>query len=215
MFSGITQGLYPIAWLTSKPGLTHYQVALDNQRAAGLQVGASVAIDGVCQSVTCLNRQGKQVIVSFDAIEETLSRTTLASLKVNQWVSVERSLRFGDEIGGHLLAGHIIGTGTIKERSDSTNNLSLTISCPAEWMPCILPKGFIAVDGSSLTVGDIDAAGSFQVHLIPETLRLTNLGNKQIGDQVNIELDQQTQAIVASVQRVLASQGVIGSTLSI
>jgi riboflavin synthase len=139
----------------------------------------------------------------FQVVAETLERTTLGALEVGSVVSVERSYRVGDELGGHELAGHIIGTGCITEVRREGGRHDLRVGVPREWMKYIFPKGFIAVDGSSLTVGDTDPAGSFALHLIPETLRLTKFGSKGVGDRVNIELDARTVAIVDTVERVL------------
>ena len=121
-------------------------------------------------------------------------------------MSIERSLCYGDEIGGHEVAGHVIGTARIVAVTLAENNFSLTIACPDAWMKFIFPKGFIAVDGSSLTVGDVDSRGTFTLHLIPETLRLTNFAHKRVGDLVNIELEHRTQTIVTTVERVLREQ---------
>ena len=121
-------------------------------------------------------------------------------------MSVERSIRIGDEIGGHTVAGHVIGTGSVQQIRDDGHDVGLRIAIPASWMKYVMPKGFIAIDGSSLTVGETDRSGWFDVHLVPETLRLTNLGGKRAGDRVNIELDPQTVAIVDTVERVLAER---------
>jgi riboflavin synthase len=199
MYSGITCGLYEVVQLEKKPGLIIYVVKLNSELATGLKIGASVSIDGVCQTVVAIDGDR----VTFNAMQETLDKTTLCDLYQGRQVSVERSLRYGDEMGGHEIAGHVIGTATISEIKSAENNLIMTLRCPKEWMKYILMKGFIAVDGSSLTVGAVDPAGAFTIHLIPETLRVTNFANKKIGDRVNIELDQRTQAIVATVERVL------------
>ena len=121
-------------------------------------------------------------------------------------MAVERSARVGDEIGGHDVAGHVIGTGEVAEVVEEGETRSLRIAVPSEWMRFILKKGFVAVDGSSLTVGEVDPTGSFWIHLIPETLRLTRLGDRQPGDRLNIELDARTVAIVETVERVLAER---------
>ena len=118
----------------------------------------------------------------------------------------------GDEVGGHEVSGHIRGTGTVVSRSAEGHELDVEIEVPAEWMAYILVKGFIAVDGSSMTVGRTQqegARGSFFIHLIPETVRLTKLGAKPVGAKVNIELDPKTVAIVDTVERVLAQRGLI------
>ena len=203
MYSGITRGLFPVVHVERAPGLVRYRVALGPALSSGLELGASVAIDGVCQTVTAL--EGDEV--SFDAIQETLDRTTLDALAVGREVSVERSLKMGDEMGGHDVAGHVIGTGEIAEIAREGHDVALRVRVPGDWMRFILPKGFVAVDGSSLTVGETDEE-SFWLHLIPETLRLTNFGRRAVGDRVNVELDPRTVAIVETVERVLAARGI-------
>jgi len=202
MYTGITRGTFPVAHVERSRDLLRYGVELGDELLAGLERGASVAIDGVCQTVAAIDGR----VVRFDAIRETLDRTTLGELAVGMRVSVERSYRIGDELGGHELAGHVIGTGSIASARHEGDLHSLRIAVPTAWMKYVLPKGFIAVDGSSLTVGDTDPAGAFEVHLVPETLRLTNLGRKPQGARVNIELDARTVAIVDTVERVLASR---------
>jgi riboflavin synthase len=205
MYTGITRGTYPVVRVERRPDLLRFTVRLEAALVAGLERGASVAIDGVCETVAGID--GHEV--AFDAIRETLDRTTLGELAEGRLVSVERSYRIGDELGGHELSGHVIGTGNIEEARHAGDVHTLRIGVPAAWMKYILVKGFIAVDGSSLTVGETDVqgnAGAFHVHLVPETLRLTNLGQKRVGDAVNIELDARTVAIVDTVERVLAER---------
>jgi riboflavin synthase len=200
MYSGITSGLFQVIFVEKKPELVTYTVRFSPELSLGLTLGSSVAIDGVCQTVVGINHTD----ITFDAIKETLNCTTLNTLFVGRWVSVERSLRYGDEIGGHEVAGHVIGTASIVAKNFIENSLVLTVKCPQAWMKFILPKGFIAVDGSSLTVGEVDVKeGTFKLNLIPETLRLTSFPKKNVGDWVNIELDHRTQAIVMTVERVL------------
>ncbi len=203
MFTGITRGTFEVTSTERRPGLLVYAVALPEAMREGLQIGASVSIDGVCQTVVELAAHG----VVFEAIQETLDLTTLDRLEKGQMVAVERSARVGDEIGGHDVSGHVVGTGTVAARSEAGEGLDLTIEVPPAWMKYVLHKGFIAIDGSSLTVGERDAAGGrFELHLIPETLRLTNLGRRAPGDAVNVELDPRTVAIVDTVERVLAER---------
>jgi len=202
MYTGITRGTFPVVQLDRKPDLLTYQVELPEELLEGLECGASVSIDGVCQTVVSIENRR----VRFDAISETLGLTTLGDLKKGQPVAVERSSRVGDEVGGHDVAGHVSGTGTIISRKVEGNVWDLQIQVPEAWMRYITTKGFIAIDGSSLTVGERDPEGSFWIHLIPETVRLTNLGEKKEGDRVNIELDARTVAIVDTVERVLAER---------
>lgn len=197
MFTGITQGLFPVKTLVKREGLLHYTVVLNENLMKGLKQGASVAIDGVCQTVISING----LEIGFDAISETLSKTTLSELSINKKVSVERSVCLGDEIGGHEVSGHVFETGKIIAKKNTDNNLCLTIQCSDKCFTFIKSKGFIAVDGSSLTVGVVNKAeNSFEVYLIPETLRLTNFANKNVDDHVNLEPDMKTMILVEAVQ---------------
>jgi riboflavin synthase len=205
MYSGITRGVFPVVALEQRAGATHFSVELTAELVRDIGIGASVSIDGVC--LTVVEHEGQRL--SFDAIEETRSLTTLSDLRLGRGVSVERSCRVGDELGGHDVYGHVIGTGSIVAARRVGEQLDLTIEVPAHWMKFILHKGFVALDGSSLTVGEVrphPPRGSFDVHLIPETLRVTNFAHKQVGDRVNVELDARTVAIVETVERVLAER---------
>jgi len=205
MFTGITRGTFPVVHVEREPSLLRFAVDL-GEYARGLELGASVSIDGVCQTVVALEGD----VVRFDAIQETLDKTTLDTLVVGRRVSVERSARVGDEIGGHDVSGHVTGTGRVAHVRHEGHDVSLTIEIPRAWTKYVLPKGFVAIDGSSLTVGEVvedGEVGRFSLYLIPETLRLTNLGDKRVGDRVNVELDPRTVAIVATVERVLAARG--------
>ncbi|MDG2050881.1 MAG: riboflavin synthase subunit alpha [Myxococcota bacterium] len=202
MFTGITRGTFEVTRIDKAPDLLTFEVDLGENLSAGLEIGASVLIDGVCQTVTGI--AGPRV--RFQAIRETLDRTTLGDLVEGGRVSVERSARVGDEIGGHDVSGHVTGTGCVSQVRREGDVCDVRIEVPDAWMKYILFKGFVAVDGSSLTVGERSETGSFTVHLIPETLRLTLLGDKAVGDRVNVELDPRTVAIVETVERVLAQR---------
>ncbi len=168
----------------------------------GLEPGASVAHNGCCLTVTAIDGE----VVSFDLIAETLRLTNLGRLQAGDAVNVERAARFGDDIGGHSMSGHIICTASVSEVLVSPDNRTLWFTLPHELMKYVLKKGYIGVDGCSLTIGDVRDDG-FCVNLIPETLQRTLLGVRQVGDVVNIEIDPQTQAIVDTVERVLAARG--------
>jgi riboflavin synthase len=202
MYSGITRGVFPVTSVERREGVLKLSVELPAQLLRDVELGASIAIDGVCLTVVdCTASQ-----VSFEAIQETQDLTTLGTLVPGRLVSVERSCRIGDELGGHDVFGHIRGRGEVVRTATIGGQLDLTIQVPPSWMKYILEKGFIALDGSSLTVGKVDAAGRFDVHLIPETQRLTNFARKSVGDFVNVELDPRTVAIVDTVERVLAER---------
>ncbi|MGD9592232.1 MAG: riboflavin synthase subunit alpha [Candidatus Berkiella sp.] len=201
MFTGIVQTSAPISFVEHTPGLTRYAISLTAQMLAGLKIGASIAINGACQTVVAI----KDNDVFFDAIAETLRCTNIPTFNVGTMVNVERSAKFGDEIGGHLLSGHVIGTALISNKIVNQGEHILTFSCSPTWMKYILYKGYIAINGASLTVQEVSDKGSFSVHLIPETLRITTFSQAQEGDIVNVEIDSQTQAIVDTVQSVLAN----------
>ena len=204
MFTGIVQGAYPLAGLMKKPGLSQLAMQLDENLVEGLAIGASVALNGVCMTVTAID--GTRV--SFDAMQETLSLTTLGQLHEGQMVNVERSATQNAEIGGHIVSGHIDGTAALVERLDTENNCTMTFQLPPGLVKYVFKKGFIGLHGCSLTVATMDkASGRFSVCLIPETLRATNLSALREGDVVNIEVDRQTQVIVDTVERVLAERG--------
>ncbi len=201
MFSGITQGLFPVSLLLKREGLFRYAIDLNENLIKDLKVGASVAIDGVCQTV--VNIDG--LTVSFDAMSETLAATTLGALDIDKKVSVERSLRLGEEIGGHEVAGHVFEQAIIIGRRELTDHVSLSIQCSDGCFAFIKPRGFVAIDGSSLTVAALSKKSkSFEVYIIPETLRVTNFVNKGVGSRVNLEPDMKVVALVEAVQASLA-----------
>lgn len=201
LFTGIVQGKASIVAKEPKgTDFVSFDIELPHGATDGIAIGASVAINGTC--LTVVSHDGNSL--RFDLIEETLRRTNLGTLRVGSSVNYERSARYGDEVGGHTVSGHIHTTAIIKRLDQSENNrrIQFTLEQP-EYIKYILPKGFVAVDGCSLTVGEVENDG-FSVYLIPETLRVTVLGDKKEGDVVNIEVDAQTQAIVDTVERVVA-----------
>ena len=199
MFTGIVQGLARVEAVAEEPGLSRVRVALPDGRAAGVQIGASVAINGTCLTVTRIDGD----VLSFDIMAETLRATNLGGLKAGASVNFERSARVGDEIGGHTVSGHVHATAAIVKVEETPNNRRVVFELPDERLiKYILPKGFVAVDGCSLTVGEVEGR-TFSVYLIPETLRVTVFGFKGVGDSVNVEIEASTQAIVDTVERVV------------
>ena len=179
-----------------------HTVELPEDMAGGLQTGASVAHNGCCLTVT--EADGRTA--RFDLMAETLDKTNLGRLKAGDLVNLERAARFGDEIGGHVMSGHITATTEILRIERTEHNTTMHFALPAALKPYILPKGFVGLDGCSLTIGSV-GEDSFCVHLIPETLRRTLFGTRQAGDTVNLEIDPQTQAVVDTVGRILAAKG--------
>ncbi|MBS9404165.1 riboflavin synthase subunit alpha [Halomonas sp. TRM85114] len=205
MFTGIVQGTAEIVAIEEAEAFRTHIVAMPEALRAGLAPGASVSHNGVCLTVTAF--EGERV--RFDLMRETLRVTNLGALKVGDRVNIERAARFGDEIGGHAMSGHVIAMAELVEIDEAPNNRRLWFELPRELGHFLFDKGYIGVDGISLTIGEVrqhDAAHGprFSVNLIPETLARTVLADRKPGDRVNIEIDPQTQAIVETVERVLA-----------
>lgn len=200
MFTGIVQGMAPIVALEQLPGLSRITVELPEGVDQGLAIGASIALNGVCMTVTAF--EGRKV--SFDAMDITLQLTSLGGLAPGDRVNVERSAKQGDEVGGHIVSGHVDGMAEIVAVEPSENNQRVTYQLPESAMIYLFNKGFISLDGCSLTIAAIDKGkAQISVSYIPETLRVTSHGIKQVGDKVNFEIDRQTQAIVDTVKSLL------------
>lgn len=200
MFTGIIQDQASVIAIHDKKHFRTITMKYSEKLLHQLTTGASVAHDGCCLTVTKID--GDQV--SFDVIKETLRVTTLGELKKGSTVNVEKATRLGDEIGGHLMSGHITCTACIDDIAVSENHRQIWFRItPPEIMKYIFYKGFIGVDGISLTVGEI-RENRFCNYLIPETIIRTTLVLKTSGDKVNIEIDPQTQAVVDTVTRILA-----------
>lgn len=207
MFTGIVQGIAEVVEVHELEEFRTHVVALPESMRGGLEIGASVAHNGVCLTVTAI--EGERV--SFDLMRETLRLTNLGAITPGHCVNIERAARFGDEIGGHSMSGHIICMAQVVAIEDAPNNRRIWFALPERVAKFVFEKGYIGVDGISLTVGDVrpsaDGAGvEFSVNLIPETLSRTVLGSRLVADSVNIEIDPQTQVIVETVERVLASR---------
>ncbi|MDX1320202.1 MAG: riboflavin synthase subunit alpha [Oceanospirillum sp.] len=201
MFTGIVQGRAPLVELVEKENFRTHIVELPDELLAGLETGASVAHNGCCLTVTRID--GNRI--SFDLMQETLRLTNLGDLALGDEVNIERAARFGDEIGGHSMSGHIMCTTEVKEIVESENNYQIWFALPAGYEQYVFEKGYIGIDGISLTVGALQD-GRFSVNLIPETLERTVIAQRKVGSRINIEIDPQTQAIVDTVERVMARQ---------
>lgn len=211
MFTGIVQGTGKVVAIDEKPNFRTHVVELPEALLPGLETGASVAHNGCCLTVTEIN--GNRI--SFDLMKETLRITNLGDLQEGDVVNIERAAKFSDEIGGHLMSGHIMTTAEVAKILTSENNRQIWFKLQdPTLMKYILHKGFIGVDGISLTVGEVTPT-RFCVYLIPETLQRTTLGAKKLGQRVNIEIDPQTQAVVDTVERVLASREAAAAALAV
>ncbi|WP_123785366.1 riboflavin synthase subunit alpha [Pectobacterium atrosepticum] len=202
MFTGIVQGTAPVVSIEEKSNFRTHVIQLPPDLLPGLTPGASVAHNGCCLTVTAIDGDR----VSFDLMKETLRLTNLGDIHEGDVVNIEGAAKFGDEIGGHVMSGHIMCTAEVVKIQISENNHQIWFRLADEaLMKYVLHKGFVGIDGISLTVGEV-TRGRFCVHLIPETLNRTTLGQKRLGNRINIEIDPQTQAVVDTVERVLASK---------
>ena len=194
MFTGIVQEIGEIKECNKTSSGKTIEVLATNSFTENLKKGASVSVNGVC--LTSVSSSNGCMI--FDVIKETLRITNLDDIQVGNMVNLERSLRYGDEVGGHILSGHV----SCKAKSRLLQNdgeVELRIECPKEWLDFILLKGYVAINGASLTVAKKEK-NSFSVFLIPETLSATNLSELVEDSFLNIEVDQSTYSSV-KVQR--------------
>lgn len=202
MFTGIVQGVATITSINDVEGLRTFTLQLPPDFSDGLRVGASVSVDGVCLTVTAISAP---TAVEFDVVLQSLSVTTLGSYIVGSRVNIERAAKDGAEIGGHPLSGHIDFAAQIEGLRTSTNNHVIRVHVPFNFRKYIFPKGYIAINGASLTISEADrATGWFEVWLIPETRRMTVFEQKQVGDWLNIEIERGTQVVVDTVQAAMA-----------
>ncbi|MCP3870360.1 MAG: riboflavin synthase subunit alpha [Gammaproteobacteria bacterium] len=201
MFTGIVQGTAELVRIIEKASFRTHVVRLPERYLSGLEPGASIAHNGCCLTVTRIEDD----LVFFDLMEETLRVTNLGALRPGDRFNFERAAKFGDEIGGHQMSGHIICTAEIIRVEKTENNRQITIELPDRFSRYLFPKGYIGIDGISLTIGEVSGS-RININLIPETLLRTTIGDHQPGHRVNIEIDPQTQAIVDAVERVLAAR---------
>ena len=201
MFSGIVEGKGKIVELKLKKDSIYIEILPPKNFSKNLKKGASISVDGVC--LTSLD-SGKKVL-KFDVIEETLSRTNLKNLKKGSQVNLERSITSSTEIGGHLMSGHIHFTGNIKKIIYKESTKDILVGFPKKYGEYIFEKGYIGINGCSLTLGKVNQ-NSFYLHLIPETLSVTNLDTLSVKSSVNVEIDQSTITTVETVKNILAAQ---------
>lgn len=201
MFTGIVQGVAQVAAITDRPGLRSFELAFAPGFDQGLEIGASVACDGVCLTVTALPGPGR---ARFDVMQQSLGLTTLGALVPGSRLNVERAARDGAEIGGHPISGHVDCQGVLLSVRRPENNHVLRIGVPASHMRYVFAKGYVAINGASLTIAEADRRERwFEVWLIPETLRMTTFGDKRAGEVLNLEIERSTQVLVDTVRDAL------------
>ncbi|MCH2335416.1 MAG: riboflavin synthase subunit alpha [Pseudomonadales bacterium] len=205
MFTGIVQGVCPVVSCETHAGIARVAVDLDDL-ARGLELGASIAINGACVTVTEIDGS----LVGFDLIKETIELSNLGELAAGTTVNVERSFRVGDEVGGHILSGHVAGVAVVTQIKSDDGHRLVTMAIQREWMAYLMLKGFVALDGASLTIAEVDrSAATIAVSLIPETLARTTFGRLEVGDRINLEVDSRTQVIVDTVREVLKDESLL------
>ena len=198
MFSGIVQEAGKVIGLAKEKDIYNLSIECSSEFISDLKKGASISVDGVCLTVKDENPE----ILRFDLVEETIKRTNFQNIKTGDNVNLERSLKMGDEIGGHPVSGHIHGISKVISIDKRDQSWDVKFSVEPFMHDYMLHKGYVAINGCSLTVGEVSNE-SFMIHLIPETLSITNLFQLEQDSVVNIELDQNTIIIADTVKKYL------------
>ena len=182
MFTGIVTDIGEVVSVRPRgEGLHRLKIACGYERA-------SIACSGVCMTVVGIGEEDGRTWFAVDAAAETLRITTVGRWRHGSRINLERPLKAGDELGGHIVAGHVDGLATLVVRDDLTDMARFLLRAPAPLAPFIAPKGSVALDGVSLTINEVEG-DTFSVLIIPHTLKVTTLGELAVGDKVNLEVD--------------------------
>ncbi|WP_327857833.1 riboflavin synthase subunit alpha [Acinetobacter guillouiae] len=201
MYTGIVQGLEKVVNIQQGDNFTTLYISNENGFLNDVFIGASVSIDGTCLTATSFDAVANTA--SFDVSALTTSLTTLQFLKIGDEVNIERSIKAGMENGGHNIFGHIEGMATIKDVVHTGETIHIDIVIPDDNIKYFFKKGFIGLQGCSLTVNRVDRkTNEISVDLIPETLRLTTFKHVQIGGKLNYEIDQMTRTMVDTLESI-------------
>lgn len=201
MFTGIVQAVAQINTIADHQGIRSFTISFPDGFCHDIEIGASVAIDGVCLTVIEIVSDNS---LRFDVMLKSLQITTLSEFSIGSKVNAERAAKDGAEIGGHPLSGHIDFKTHILDVSQVEENYRIRIAINDDWKRYIFSKGYIAINGASLTIADVDKKqGWFDVWLIPETRRMTTFEQKQVADFVNIEIERSTQVLVDTIRDTL------------
>lgn len=208
MFTGIVERTASVSRIASQGGNRRLVVRVEEEAAlppwAPVELGESIAVDGVCLTAVEIQARDHGGDVAFDVVPETLTKTTLGDLVPGSPVNIERSLIVGDSFGGHYVTGHVDGVGSVRARKPEGGQVLFEIAAPDALASQILPKGSIAVDGISLTVIDVDRAESwFSFAAIPHTLERTSLGRREPGSRVNLETDAFGKWVLHSLSSIV------------
>jgi riboflavin synthase len=188
MFTGIVTDIGEVVAVEPRAqGLARLKIACGYDPDT-IAVGASIACSGVCLTVVARGKEGNRGWFAVDAAAETLRVTTVGGWQQGSRINLERALKIGDELGGHIVAGHVDGLAAVLAREDLTETARIALRAPAELSRFIAPKGSVALDGVALTVNEVDG-DTFSVLVIPHTLKVTTLGALAVGDEVNLEID--------------------------
>ena len=203
MFTGIVSGQGYIHKVKNNVDYASITIKAPVGFSKNLKRGASVAVNGVCLTA----KKGATDLLEFDVITETLEKTNFKLLSKGNKVNLERSMKANTEIGGHLVSGHIHGVGVIKSINDRGQTKDLRIQPPVSLMEYLFYKGYVGLNGCSLTIGKVFKS-SFNIHLIPETIKVTNFQNMKKGDLINIEIDQTTINTVETIKKIMLERKV-------
>ncbi|QUX91001.1 riboflavin synthase [Marinomonas sp. A3A] len=208
MFTGIVQGKATVQTASQVGRNKRLEIMFPAGVMLSQQLGASVAINGVCLTVAEIGHD----VLTFDVIDTTLALTNIGLLQTGDVVNFERAAKMGDEIGGHVMSGHIMTSVTVSriERIEESVHIRFTTDRQKEVdaRRYLFNKGYVGLNGASLTISDI-GNDWLEVSLIPETLRLTTFSSLSVGDKVNLEIDAHTQATVDTVERILKERGIV------
>ncbi len=207
MFTGIVQGMAEVASCQPQGRNRRLKVAFPQGVMHDQQLGASVAINGVCLTVAEMDAE----TLAFDVIDTTLNLTNIGLLEGGSIVNFERAAKMGDEVGGHVMSGHIMTTVTVSKLEQIGESFHIRFQVANDEIDArryLFDKGYVGLNGASLTISDI-GDDWIEVSLIPETLRLTTFGQLEVGSKVNLEIDAHTQATVDTVERVLKQRGIV------
>jgi len=203
MFTGIVSGKGHVQKIIKSKDFVSLIIKAPKGFSRNLTKGASVSVNGVCLTI----KKGKTDILEFDVIGETLQKTNLKDISQSSEVNLERSMTAKTEIGGHLVSGHIHGTGKVLKVINRQATKDLQIKIPTSLREYFFYKGYVALNGCSLTIGKV-LKTSFYIHLIPETLSVTTFKDIKKGDLINIEIEQATINTVETVKRVMSERKV-------
>lgn len=202
MFTGIVEGIGKVESLRAGAGETRRLTVKTSLEVGKLPLGASISVNGACLTIVA-RRSGSPSTFQADVGPETLACTTLGSLGPGTRVHLEPALRLGDSLGGHMVSGHVDGTGRVESARKQGGTLALRVATPDDVAPYLLKKGSIAIDGVSLTLNKVEGT-SFEVLLIPHTLEVTLLGELRAGSRVNLEADMIAKQVASFVERIHA-----------